>query len=271
MMTLHILGCGSASPTVRHLPACQVLEAGSRLFMIDCGEGAAHSMLLRHLKFSRLDHIYLSHLHADHCMGLPGIVNTLAMNGRTAPLTIHTFAEGERIFREIFSFFSPRLPFPLVFDIIAPGERRRLPAVSLPGGGTLEAAVFPLRHRVEASGFLFSHTATGEPVRSYAYCSDTVFMPELAAEIRGVDLLYHEATYASDRADKAPVHFHSTAAQAAVTAREAGAGALLLGHFASSYRNEEMHLAEARTIFPRTLAAFEGMRLTIPVNAGCHD
>ena len=270
-MTLHILGCGSASPTVRHLPACQVLEAGSRLLMIDCGEGAAHSMLLRRLKFSRLDHIFLSHLHADHCMGLPGIVNTLAMNGRTAPLTIHTFVEGEGIFREIFSFFCPRLPFPLVFDIIASGVRRELPAITLPGGGAVTVGTLPLRHRVEATGFLFRHTAPGCAPSTYAYCSDTLFMPELAAEVRGVDLLYHEATYASDRADKAPVHFHSTAAQAAETAREAGAGALLLGHFASSYRNEELHLAEARAIFPRTLAASEGMRLTIPVTPDCHD
>ena len=84
MIRLHILGCGSATPTPRHLPACQVLEVNSRLLMIDCGEGAAHSMLRQKLKLSRLDHIFLSHLHADHCMGLPGLINTMVMNGRRA-------------------------------------------------------------------------------------------------------------------------------------------------------------------------------------------
>ena len=268
MMNLHILGCGSATPTVRHLPACQVLEVNSRLMMIDCGEGAAHSMMRQRLKFSRLDHVFLSHLHADHCMGLPGIVSTMAMNDRKAPLTIHTFAEGEEIFRRIFAFFVPKLPFELRFDIIAPGESRLLLDTPLPAGGSLSVEAFPLRHRVNTSGFLFrsADPGAGAARRSYAYCSDTVFTPSLAEAVQGVDLLYHEATYASDHADRAPVYFHSTAAQAAETACCAGAGALLLGHFASSYRDESRHLEEARAIFPRTLAAREGLTLSIPVD-----
>ena len=259
-LTLHILGCGSASPTVRHLPSCQVLEVNSRLLMIDCGEGAAHSMLTQHLKFSRLDHIFLSHLHADHCMGLPGIINTLAMNGRRAPLTIHTFAEGEGIFRAIFDFFAPKLPFELKFNIITPGEDRVI-FRGQANGEEVTVQAIPLRHRVSASGFLFRSCGY-----SYAYCSDTMYMPELAQAVEGVDLLYHEATYADDRADKAPVHYHSTAAQAATVARDARAGALLIGHFASSYADERQHLREAQAIFPRTILAREGMSLTIPVD-----
>ncbi len=262
MIRLHILGCGSATPTPRHLPACQVLEVNSRLLMIDCGEGAAHSMLRQKLKLSRLDHIFLSHLHADHCMGLPGLINTMVMNGRRAPLTVHTFAEGEEIFRRILSFFCPEPPFLLDFNIITPGRREVILHDDFNGCG-VETEAFPLRHRVPASGFLFRCSGRDVSPCSYAYCSDTVYMPELAQTITGTDLLYHEATYADDRADKAAVHFHSTAAQAAATARDAGAGSLLLGHFASSYRNEEEHLRQAREIFPRTLAAREGLTLTI--------
>lgn len=299
---LHILGCGSATPSLRHLPSCQVVEYRGQLLMVDCGEGAQLSMRRMGLKFSRLTHIFISHLHGDHCLGLPGLLSTLALHQTGGTVTVHTFAEGARLFGELVDFFCRERSYELKFDIIDPTRRQTV--LDLPG---LTVESFPLQHRVPAVGFLFREkpkplhlrgdmikfhkvpvsqlkaikegadfineegktipndmlTTPADPSASYAYCSDTVFTPSLAEITRGVDLLYHEATYADDCAEKARARGHSTASEAAQTAAMAHAGRLVIGHYSKAYNNEEQHLAEARAIFPDTIAANEGM--TIPI------
>jgi ribonuclease Z len=299
---LNILGCGSATPSLRHLPACQVVDYRGQLMMVDCGEGAQLSMRRLGLKFSRLGHIFISHLHGDHCLGLPGLLSTLALHQKGGSLTVHTFADGVEMFSRMMDFFCRERTFELKFNVIDPTKRGVV--LDLP---SLTVESFPLRHRVPCVGYLFREkpkqrhlvgdlvrfynvpvsqlkaikdgadfvtpdgvvvpndrlTTTADPSASYAYCSDTVYSPQLAEVVRGVDLLYHEATYADDSAHKARARFHSTASEAARIARDAGVGALVLGHFSNAYNSEARHLEEARAIFPDTIAAREGLVIEV--------
>ncbi len=299
---LHILGCGSATPSLRHLPSCQVVEYRGQLLMVDCGEGAQLSMRRMGLRFSRLNHIFLSHLHGDHCLGLPGLLSTLALHQTGGTVTVHTFAEGAKLFGEMVDFFCRERSYELKFNIIDPTIRQTV--LDLPG---LTVEAFPLRHRVPTVGFLFKEkpklrhlrgdmvkfhgvpvsqmkaikegadfinsegktipndmlTTAADHSASYAYCSDTVFTPSLAETVKGVDLLYHEATYADDCAEKARARGHSTASEAARIASMAHAGQLVIGHYSKAYNSEEQHLSDARAIFPDTIAANEGLSISI--------
>lgn len=306
-MILHILGCGSATPSLRHLPACQVIEYRGRLMMIDCGEGAQLSLRRYGLNMNRLTDIFISHLHGDHCLGLVGLLSTLSLQQTGGTLTVHTFPEGARIFRQMVSFFAPYLSYNLLFNEISPkgGE-------IILDDNALTVKTFPLRHRIPCVGFRFDEkpkerhlrgdvanfygippymrraikqgadftrpdgtvvpndrlTLPADPSLSYAYCSDTLYFPSLADDVRDVTLLYHEATYADDNLSKAAERFHSTASQAARIALAANAGTLLLGHFSKSYNNEDRHLAEAAAIFPHTLLANEGLALPLASEPG---
>lgn len=295
---LHVLGCGSATPSLRHLPACQVVEYRGQLMMVDCGEGAQLSIRRMGLKFSRLTHIFISHLHGDHCLGLPGLLSTLSLHQVGGTLTVHTFADGVEIFSRVMDYFCRERSFELQFDVIKPNCRQIV--LDLP---SLTVEAFPLRHRVPCVGYLFREkpkmrhlkgdmakfynvpvaqlkavkegadfvtpegvvvpnerlTSPADPSLSYAYCSDTAFDPNLVDIVAGVDLLYHEATYANDCMQKAHERFHSTASEAATIARDAGVGRLMLGHFSNAYNDESLHLAEASAIFPNTVVAREGL------------
>lgn len=301
-LVLNILGCGSATPSKRHLPACQVIEHNRELLMIDCGEGAQRSIMMQKLNFTRLRHIFISHLHGDHCLGLPGLLSTLSLHQMGGTLTIHTFAEGAEILQQIVDFFCRERSFDLQFNIINPNERQTILETK-----SLIVESFPLRHRVPTVGFLLRETPKqrhiisdmvkfynvpvsqmksikegadfitpdgqviansrltrdADPSASYAYCSDTLFDRTLIDVVKGVDLLYHEATYADDSTVKARERFHSTASQAAKIAAGAGVGQLLLGHYSKAYKDESQHLKEAKAIFPNTLLANEGMKLPI--------
>lgn len=294
---LNILGCGSATPSLRHLPSCQVIDYRGQLMMIDCGEGAQLSMRRMSLKFSRLNHIFISHLHGDHCLGLPGLLSTLSLQQKGGSVTVHTFADGVEMFQHIMDYFCRERSFDLQFNVIDPTRRQIV--LDLP---SLTVESFPLKHRVPCVGYIFREkpkqrhlrgdmvkfyqislfkikeikegadyitpdgtiipnerlTTDADPAVSYAYCSDTVYDPSLADVVRGVDLLYHEATYADDAEQKAVERFHSTASQAARIAVSANVGKLLLGHFSKAYNNEQTHLAEARRIFTNTDIANEG-------------
>lgn len=299
---VHILGCGSATPSLRHLPACQVVDYRGSLMMVDCGEGAQLSMRRQGLKFSRLNHIFISHLHGDHCLGLPGLLSTLALQQKGGTVTVHTFAEGVEMFSRIMDFFCRERPYELQFNVVRSDERQIVLETS---GLTVEA--FPLRHRVPCVGYVFREkpkqlhlrgdmvkfldiplsrlkeikegadyvapdgrvfpnamlTTAADHAASYAYCSDTVYTPSLATQVQGVDLLYHEATYTDEAADRARERFHSTASEAAHIAKAAGVGRLMLGHYSKAYNTEAQHLAEARLIFPDTIAADEGLTIEL--------
>lgn len=293
---VHTLGCGSAKPTLKHNPACTVIDHRGTLYMVDCGEGAQKQFQIQRLKFSRLRHIFLTHLHGDHVLGLPGLIATMGLGGTGGKVTIHTFKQGQDILQPIFDFFSPQRSFELDFNIIEPAESVILDTPSL------TVRTVPLRHRVPAVGFIFEEksasrhlrrdvcdfhgvpvfrfrdikdgadyvkpdgtvipnewlTTPAEPGRSYAHISDTIYMPELADKIGEVDLLYHETTYLEDRKEDARERFHSTAMQAAAVARDAGAHRLLTGHYSSRYTDEAPFVEEAGKIFPNVLLNYEG-------------
>ena len=299
---VNILGCGSALPTTRHFPTSQVLNVRDKLFMIDCGEGAQLQFRKSRLKFSRLNRIFISHLHGDHCFGLPGLVSTLNLLGRTAELHIHAPRGAEEIFAPVFSFFNKQMSYPVLFHEFDAKE-----AVQVYEDRSLTVTTLPLRHRMPCCGFLFAEkqganhivreqvdfyqvpvyelnrikngadyvtpegqtipnallTVPPPPPRRYAYCSDTLYLPSLAEQVKGVDLLFHEATFAEADAARARETFHTTASQAARIASDAGVKRLLIGHFSARYEEAEILLHEAAAIFPNTTLASE--MLCVPV------
>ena len=296
-LELNILGCGSATMTPRHQPSCQVLNVRDNLMMIDCGEGAQLAVRSMNLKLMRLNHIFISHLHGDHCFGLPGLVSTMALLNRTGSLTIHTFKDGAELFGQMLDYFCRERPFDVRFNIIDTHKS------VIWEDDAMTVTTFPLVHRVPAVGFLFREKPKlrhiiGEKVKelgvphyamnalrqgedwvspdgivvpndqlttpadaaiSYAYCSDTKFSKRVIKNVESVDWLYHEATYDDSLRVKAHKRYHSTALEAATVAREAGVKHLILGHFSKRYLDETPLLQEAQSIFPATRLANEGL------------
>ncbi len=295
---LHILGCGSATTSFRHMPSCQVLNIRDNLFMIDCGETAQLSFAKQHLKMQRLNHIFISHLHGDHCFGLPGLLSTLDLHQRTGPLTIHINADGAKVFGDFFKFFLADCSYKIEFNII--GRQQNV----IYEDDAITVETFPLKHRVPTTGFLFTEkpklrhikgdmakfyevpffkyndlrqgedfvmpngeiipnhilTHDADPCISYAYCSDTAFSPRIAEMIKNPTWMYHEATYGDEYAATARQRGHATAREAAITARQAGAKNLILGHYSKRYTDETPLKTQAEEEFNgRVILANEGL------------
>lgn len=299
---IHILGCGSALPTLRHNASSQVVEMGNKFFMIDCGEGTQTQLRHTHIHFAKLQAIFISHLHGDHCFGLLGLLSTFGMLGRTAPMHVYAPQEFETIFREQLAFFCATLGFGIVFHGLDTTQSKMIYE-----DRGLTVTTIPLQHRVPTCGFLFREkpklphvnramidfyhvpvsqinnikagqdwvspagdiiphkqlTTPADPTRAYAYCSDTRYIPTLYTLLQGVDVLYHESTYAEDCAVHAKKYWHSTAKEAAMVARDARVGQLLLGHYSSRYEDEHVLLNEAKTVFERSMLSDEGLVVTL--------
>lgn len=299
---VHILGCGSALPTTRHLATSQVINIREKLFMIDCGEGAQVQLRKSRLKFSRLNHIFISHLHGDHCFGLMGLISTFGMLERTANLHIHCHADLQRILEPQIEFFCKGMPYNVVFELFNPGEQ-----TVIYDDRSVSVETIPLRHRVPCCGFLFREkptpnhirrdmidfyqipiylinrikngedyvledgtvipnarlTTPSDPPRSYAYCSDTCYLPRICEQIKGCDLLFHEATFADADAKRAKETFHTTAPQAAEIAKAAQVKKLVIGHYSARYEDESILLKEASEIFPQTMLAQENLKIEL--------
>lgn len=299
---VHILGCGSALPTTRHLATSQVINIREKLFMIDCGEGAQVQLRKSRLKFSRLNHIFISHLHGDHCFGLMGLISTFGMLERTANLHIHCHADLQRILEPQIEFFCKGMPYNVVFELFNPGEQ-----TVIYDDRSVSVETIPLRHRVPCCGFLFREKPTpnhirrdmidfyqiptylinrikngedyvledgtvipnarltipSDPPRSYAYCSDTCYLPRICEQIKGCDLLFHEATFATADAKRAKETFHTTAPQAAEIAKAAQVKKLVIGHYSARYEDESILLKEASEIFPQTILAQENLKIEL--------
>ncbi|MBO4984472.1 MAG: ribonuclease Z [Bacteroides sp.] len=299
---LYILGCGSALPTTRHFPTSQVVNVRDKLFMIDCGEGAQLQFRKARLKFSRLNHIFLSHLHGDHCFGLFGLISTLNLLGRTADLHIHSPRGLEDAFRSTLEFFNHQMTYKVFFHEFDTRE-----PLLIYDDRSLTVTTIPLQHRMPCCGFMFAEkpspnhiirdmvdfyqvpvyelnrikngadfitpegevipntrlTRPADPPRRYAYCSDTIYLPELVEQLRGVDLLFHEATFTDDALSRAKETFHTTASQAATLARNADVKRLLIGHFSARYEDENVLYTEASDIFPNTVLAKEMLCLQV--------
>lgn len=299
---INILGCGSALPTTRHYPSSQIINVRDKLFMIDCGEGSQMQLRKSKLKFSRLNHIFISHLHGDHCFGLPGLISTLGMLGRTAELHLHAHTDLEKILTPQLNYFCKNLPYKVLFhsfDTCNP--------TLIYEDRSITIHTIPLRHRIPCCGFLFAEkkrpnhiiremidfykvpisefnkikngndfitaegtlikndrlTKASDSPRKYAYCSDTIYSEGIAEQIQGVDMLFHEATFAQSELPRAKETFHTTAAQAAQIALKAHAKKLLIGHFSARYENENLLLEEAKAIFSETMLAKENLCINI--------
>ena len=299
---VYILGCGSALPTLRHYASSQLVEIRGKLMMIDCGEGTQMQLRRCHARFTKLSHVFISHLHGDHCFGLIGMISTFGLLGRTATLHVHGPEALGDMLRSQIQFFCRDLGYEVEFHPVDTTvhqviyEDRSLAVESL-----------PLCHRLPTCGFLFREkpslphvrremidfygiptsqimnvkngadwqTADGETVpnarlvtpadapRSYAYCSDTRYLPELVPMLEGVSTLYHESTYGDDNRLLAEKYNHSTASDAARIARDAHVGQLLLGHYSSRYDDEQVLLKEAAEIFPNALLSQEMMVIDV--------
>lgn len=294
------LGTGAALPARGRYPTAQLLNAHERLYLIDCGEGTQERLRQAGANMNRIDTVLISHMHGDHYLGLMGLISTMHLQGRTTELRVFGPAILKEVLDVQLRASETYLRFPLRFqalrhssgDRITEDERMEVLALELkhriPTTGFLfrekphprrlrddKLGLIPVfaRDRVKqgedlvlADGTRISNSElTSEPLpqRSYAYCSDTAPLPALVEHLRGVDLLYHEATFTSDLSARAKETMHSTAAQAAMVAHTAEVGQLLLGHFSSRYKSNDILLQEALPIFPRTLLAEEGRTFRI--------
>ena len=299
---INILGCGSALPTTRHLATSQIVDLRDKLYMIDCGEGTQVQMRRMRVRFGRPAHIFISHLHGDHCFGLPGLISTLGMLGRTGELVVHGPKEVETYLRPVMDLFCRGMEFEVRFN---PVDTRSHSLVM--EDRSLSVYSIPLKHRIPTCGYLFAEkpkeahiiremtdfyqvpvrcmkdikqgqdyvapegevvpnsrlTRPAAPPKRYAFCSDTAYNRSIIPIIEGADLLYHEATFAECDLARAKETFHSTARQAAEIARDAHVKRLVIGHYSARYEDlSELH-REAEAVFPGTILGNEGT--VIPV------
>jgi ribonuclease Z len=273
------------------MASSQVVELRDKQFMVDCGEGTQVQIRRSRINFNKIQAVFISHIHGDHCFGLIGMISTFGLQGRKSPLQVYAPAALGPMLQSQIELFCQHLSFEVVFHAIDTEK----PDV-IYEDRSLTVSTIPLQHRLSTCGFLFrekptlphirrdmidyleipvsqinnikngagwttpdgrtfSHeelTTPAEPTRAYAYCSDTRYVPTLHELIAGVDLLYHESTYCRDSQHRAEAYWHSTAADAATVARDAGVKKLLLGHYSSRYPDENAFLDEAREIFPES-------------------
>lgn len=299
---IHILGCGSALPTLRHNPSAQVVELRGKQFMIDCGEGTQTQMRRQRIGFNKVVAIFISHIHGDHCFGLIGMLSSFGLLGRTMPLAIYAPKEFKPVLDMMLKTFCYDFDYEIQFHVV---DTTKQQVIYEDRSLTVES--IPLKHRLPTCGFLFREKPTlphirrdmidfyripvsqinnikngaswtdeegrlipnerltmpADKPRSYAYCSDTSYLPALHERIAGVSCLYHESTYTTADADRAEMYFHSTAAQAAQVARDANAGRLLLGHYSSKYDDERQLLKEAQEVFAKSQLTNEGMTIDL--------
>ena len=264
--TLRVLGTASAKPVPDRHQSAQVLSVHGRFFLIDCGEAVQRQLLRYRVPMMKIDSIFLSHIHGDHLFGLFPLLSTMGLQARTAPLNIYAPANFGPVLKFFLSYFGEGL----AFEIRHVPLQMKEPEV-IYHTKSVEISAFPLDHKIDTYGFLFREKEPPFNVykpyvpRSYAYCSDTASFPELSQWVKGVTLLYHEATYPEEFAEQARQRHHSTAAQAARCALAAGAGRLLLGHFSSRIKDLSPLLAEARAIFPDTVLLSDGDLFDLPL------
>ncbi len=280
--TLTILGSASALPFSDRNPSAQALSVHGRLFLIDCGEGTQQRIRQEHLSFVKIEAIFISHIHGDHVYGLFGILSTMSLYHRTGDLHIYGPQNLGPILKFYLSYFGQDLGYEIVFHSLkAEGSatssasqgdpfRENAAEVVLPSALAkyIRVTAFELNHKIDCYGFRFDEVVTPRrnpwKPRSYAYVSDTAPFDGLAEWVKGVDLLYHEATYPAEMADKAAQYFHSTTLQAAACAKEAGVGKLVIGHYSSRVKDIAALADECREIFPESYTVNDGDIFEIP-------
>jgi ribonuclease Z len=296
-MNLTILGCHSATPTVSQHPTAQVLEMKGHLFLIDCGEGTQTQLRKYKIKFSRIKHIFISHLHGDHFFGLPGLISTFLLLGREAELHVYGPKGVKEAILLLLKLGKTYTNYPLYFH-----ELEGTSPQMIFEDDKVSVETIPLDHRVYTNGFLFKEkpddrklnveearklnidlsyfnkikqgfdvenkagklipntaiTFDPPPTKSYAYCSDTAYNPKMVQQIEGVSVLYHESTFLEEHLHLCEKTKHSTAKEAAAIAKKAKVETLILGHYSGRYGNLELFRKEAQEIFENVELAEDG-------------
>lgn len=299
---LTVLGSNSALPTIESFSTAHLLNASERFFLIDCGEGTQMQLRRFRIKFSKIKHIFISHLHGDHFFGLFGVLSSFNLLGRQTPMTIHAHPK----LKKILDFHASTIgnhDFPVYFEPIEPGYQGRIYEDE-----RVTVDTFPLKHRLETSGFFFREKLRPRNIkkeavkrygislsniwkikngadfyyqgtripnqditlppykpRSYAFCSDTAYSEAIIPHIQHADILYHEASFKDEFRQRAEETAHSTTKQAATIARKAEVGKLIIGHFSGRHKDDiDNMVEEAREIFPETYAAADGSIYEVP-------
>lgn len=296
-MKLTILGCYAATPRTLTNPTSQVLEIKNHMFLIDCGEGTQVQLRKHKIKFSRISHIFISHLHGDHFFGLPGLISTFRLLGRDKEMNVYGPKGIKEAITLLLKLGDSWTNFPLIFHELTSKEQE---LVFEDEKVTVET--IPLNHRIYTNGFLFreklgdrklnidavaefkiskayfQNIKNGKNVvlddgreipneqltfnppkpKSYAYCSDTAYKPDLVPLIKNTDVLYHESTFLDSEAHLAKKTKHATAKEAASIAEEGNVGKLILGHYSTRYKSIELFKGEASTIFKNVELADDG-------------
>ncbi|MBL0050085.1 MAG: ribonuclease Z [Bacteroidetes bacterium] len=292
-----VLGSNSATPINNRHPSAQILQLNERFFLIDCGEGTQMQLLRYKINWNKIEHIFISHLHGDHYLGLMGLLFTMNLNGRAKEINIYAQPDMMDIIELQLRVSSTELRYNIIFHPL-----QFFNSKILLDDAEIRVKTILLNHRIPTVGFHFTEkrvhrnlnlplvesyhvplsfyknikqgedfiddtgnvvknselTMEPKPAHTYAYCSDTMYDEAIIDEIRNVNLLYPEATFMSDMEKRAHETFHSTAKQAATIAKRANVERLLIGHFSSRYINLEPLLAEAQEVFPDTDLAMEG-------------
>lgn len=295
-MKLTILGCHSASPHEHKNPTAQLLDIKGHRFLIDCGEGTQVQLRKAKVSFVHIKHIFISHLHGDHFYGLPGLVSSFRLLGREAPLHIYGPKGIKEALTLLLKLANSWTNFPLHFHeleseksesiyedenvvvhtipldhrvytngfLFAEKEGlRRINADAAHAAGIDKSQfrLLQLGQDVPVGGVLIKNSAVTQnphPPKKYAYCSDTAFLPSIVPIVQDADWLYHESTFLQQHANLAQQTKHSTAQEAATIARDANVQRLILGHYSARYKNLDLFVQEAKSIFPNVVLAIDG-------------
>lgn len=297
-----ILGSSSATPVYNRNPTAQLLNCNEKFYLIDCGEGTQQQLMKFGIKASKIDHVFISHLHGDHYFGLIGLLSSMHLNGRIKPIKIFAPAPLKDILEIQFKHSDTVLRYPIEYTDTVADE----PHVIF-DNADVQVETFVLNHRIPCTGFKFTekkrlrklvvekleednipleyypllkrgvdldlpdgrviynsdYTIDSNAPKSYGYCSDTLADGTYMDRIRDCTVLYHEATFLHELLSRADQTHHTTALQAAQVAAESGAGKLLIGHFSSRYKSLQPLLEEAISVFPNTELALEGVTYLI--------
>tara|TARA_R110002051_G_scaffold313926_1_gene390441 strand:- start:6646 stop:7551 length:906 start_codon:yes stop_codon:yes gene_type:complete len=296
-MKLTILGCYAATPRTLTNPTAQVLEINNQMFLIDCGEGTQVQLRKHKIRFSKINHIFISHLHGDHFFGLPGLISTFRLLGRDAEMHIYGPKGIEEAMLLLLKLGNSWTNYNLIFHELTSKKSELIYEDK-----KVSVETIPLNHRVYTNGFLFKEKLAARKLdiesavsygidkcyfqnikngkdivlddgtivlnkyvtfdppkpKSYAFCSDTSYKPNIVPLIKNVDVLYHEATFLDDQADLAPKTMHSTAKEAASIAKQANVGKLILGHYSTRYKSITLFKDEANEVFSSVELADDG-------------
>ena len=300
---LTILGISSAIPTRNRQPTAQILNVNDQLFLIDCGEATQIQLRRLKIRYNKINHIFISHLHGDHYLGLLGLISSMHLEGRTGPLYIYCPKGLDEIINIQLKYSQTKLNFPIHFS-----ETIDSVSYKIFENEEIDVYTIPLKHRIPCCGYLFreklkvrkilkekiikynipkeilsnikkgssfetidglvipNHELTTSPPipRSFAYCSDTAYFEEVIPTIYESDMLYHEATFMQEHIQRAHETWHSTTLEAATIALKANVKQLIIGHFSARYNDLLPLVEEAKTIFENSILAMEGV--TYPIN-----